>query len=62
MYLLTGLLVSPDGKRWHVDGEGFYRLGKGKRIKASEADRAVMECVQNDIASDAFAKAVLEHY
>lgn len=61
-YLLTGLLVSPDGKRWHVDGEGFYRLGKGKRIKAAEVDRAVMECVQNDIASDPFAKAVLAHY
>lgn len=62
VYLLTGLLVSPDGKRWHVDGEGFYRLGKGKRVKATEVDQAVMQCVSRDIASDAFAKVVLAHY
>lgn len=61
-YLLTGLLVTSDGTRWHVDGEGSYRLGKGKRIKAEDVDRAVMECVRRDIASDAFAKAVLAHY
>ena len=61
-YLLTGLLVTPDGKRWHSDGDGSYRVGKGKRVKASEVDRAVMQCVSRDIASAAFAKVVLAHY
>lgn len=61
-YLLPGLLVTPDGKRWHVDGEGFYRVGKGRRIKAAEVDRAVLDVVARDIAGDAFADAVLEHY
>ena len=61
-YLLPGLLVTPDGKRWHVDGEGFYRVGKGRRIKSAEVDRAVLDVVARDIAGDAFAGAVLEHY
>ncbi len=61
-YLLTGLLVTPDGQRWHADGQGSYRLGKGKRINAAEVDRAVLDCVQADIAGEAFARAVLEHY
>ena len=61
-YLLAGLLVTPDGQRWHNDGAGSYRLGKGKRIKAAEVDRAVLECVQADIVGDEFARAVLDHY
>ena len=61
-YLLTGLLLTPDGKKWHVDGEGFYRAGKGKRIKAAEVDRAVLGVIAGDIAGDAFAHALLEHY
>lgn len=61
-YLLPGLLVTPDGKRWHVDGEGFYRVGKGRRINAAEVDKAVLDVVARDIAGDAFAGAVLDHY
>jgi DNA invertase Pin-like site-specific DNA recombinase len=61
-HLLSGLLVSPDGRKWHSDGEGFYRAWKGKRIKASEVDAAVLDVVVRDISGDAFAKAVLDHY
>lgn len=61
-YLLAGLLVAPDGQKWHADGLTNYRLGKGKRIRAHEVDNAVLECVKHDIAGDAFAKAVLDHY
>lgn len=61
-YLLTGLLLTPDGRKWHVDGEGFYRAGKGKRIKAAEVDRAVVDVVAKDLAGDEFARAVLDHY
>lgn len=61
-YMLTGLLVSPDGERWWAAGAGNYRLGKGKRIKAAEVDKAVLGVIAQDIAGDAFAKAILAHY
>jgi DNA invertase Pin-like site-specific DNA recombinase len=61
-YMLTGLLVSPDGERWWAAGSGNYRLGKGKRIKAAEVDKAVLGVIARDIAGDDFAKAVLAHY
>lgn len=61
-YMLTGLLVSPDGERWWAAGAGNYRLGKGKRIKAVQVDKAVLEVIVRDIAGDDFAKAVLAHY
>lgn len=61
-HLLTGLLVTPDGAKWHVDGEGAYRAGRGKRIKAAEVDRVIADLVARDIAGDAFAQAVLDHY
>lgn len=61
-YLLSGLLVSPDGQKWHTDGAGSYRMGKGKRIKAAEVDKAVMDVIAKDIAGDDFAAAVLAHY
>lgn len=61
-YMLTGLLVSPAGERWWAAGAGNYRLGKGKRIKAAEVDKAVLGVISRDIAGDEFAKAVLAHY
>ena len=61
-YLLRGLLVTPDGTKWHTDGSGCYRAGKGKRIKASEVDTAVLAAITADLASDQFAAAVLAHY
>jgi len=30
--LLGGLLTAPDGRPWHGDGEGSYRIGKGRRL------------------------------
>lgn len=60
--MLRGLLETPDGTKWHADGEGFYRVGKGKRIKAAEVDAAVLAAIAADIASDQFAQVVLEHY
>ena len=61
-FLLTGLLFSPDGEKWHASGDGFYRLGKGRRIKAEEVDRAIMRAVARDLVSDNFAAAMLKHY
>ena len=62
VYLFAGLLKSPEGKVWHGSGDGSYRLGKGKRISATAIDEAVMQKIQQDITSDSFANAVLEHY
>lgn len=61
-YMLRGLLETPDGQKWHSDGDGAYRLGKGKRIKAAEVDATVLDAIRADIVSDVFARAVLEHY
>jgi site-specific DNA recombinase len=60
--LLSGILVSPSGQKWHSGGDGTYRLGKGKRVSAEAVDRAVLVCVEEAILSDEFARAVLEHY
>ena len=60
-YLLSGILKSPDGTAWHSDGEGSYRAGKGKRIKADVIEPAVLaQLTDNLLAHDfvaAFTKA-----
>jgi site-specific DNA recombinase len=50
--LLTGLLVSSAGEAWHSDGCGFYRLGKGPKVAAQRVERAVLERLAEDLASD----------
>ncbi len=61
-YMLTGLLIAPNGERWWAAGAGNYRLGKGKRIRAAEVDKAVLGVIAHDFAGDDFAKALLAHY
>lgn len=61
-YMLTGLLVAPNGERWWAEGQGNYRLGQGKRIRAAEVDKAVLGVIARDISGDGFAQALLEHY
>ena len=60
-YLLTGLMVSPDGESWCGDG-GAYRLGKGARIKADDVERAVVEAVIAQLMSDEMCNSIAEHY
>jgi site-specific DNA recombinase len=50
--LLTGLLVASDGAAWHSDGCGYYRLGKGPKIGAARVEKAVLEQLAQDLASD----------
>ena len=61
-YFLAGLLRHPNGESWHVDGDGSYRINKGRRISAKNVDKAVIAQVMSDIVSDDFTKAVLDHY
>lgn len=58
--LLTGLLVSPEGEPWHSDGAGYYRLGKGRRVKADRLERAVLDRVGLDLSSDVTVRRILE--
>lgn len=50
--LLSGLLETPDQAPWHSDGEGFYRVGKGKRVGAEKLEAAVLAVLTQDLASD----------
>ena len=50
--LLTGLVESADGRRWHGDGCGSYRLGKGKKISAKRLDSAVINRIEKDLSAD----------
>lgn len=58
-YLLSGLLVTPDGKGWHGDGDGSYRVGKGRRISQQAIESAVVTKLQGDMVSDAFVAELL---
>lgn len=53
-YLLTGILVAPDGRAWYGEGGGCYRAGKGKRVKQDTLERAVVERVTEDLVADSF--------
>jgi len=60
-YILTGLLVDPQGNSWRgCDGGdgGYYRLGKGKRIKAAIIEGAIIRQVAQDLQSEEFLAAV----
>jgi len=53
-YLLSGLLVTPEGKPWHGDGDNGYRVGKGRRIGQESIESAVVGMLQADMVSDVF--------
>jgi len=55
-YLLSGLLVTPEGKPYHGD-RGAYRV-RGRQVQADKVDRAVAAHVLQDLQSPAFVKAV----
>ena len=59
-YLLTGLLVTPEGKVWAGDGSGYYRIGKGRRIAARRIDTVVLDQVFSDLAADEAIERVMQ--
>ena len=61
VYLLSGLLMAPDGSPWNGDG-GAYRLGKGVRIQADSVERAIVARVVDDLQSEPMAAAIATHY
>lgn len=50
--LLTGMLQTPDGRPWHSDGCGFYRVGKGKKVQAERTEAAFLERISEDLCGD----------
>jgi site-specific DNA recombinase len=54
LYLLTGLLVTPEGKPWHSSGDGYYRAGKAKRVPRDMIEGAVLQQVTADMKSEKF--------
>lgn len=55
-YLLTGMLVTPDGKPFHGD-RGAYRT-KGRQVRADALDEAVVRHVLTDLQSASFVRSV----
>jgi DNA invertase Pin-like site-specific DNA recombinase len=53
-YLLTGLMVTPEGKAWHSSGDGYYRVGKSRRVSRETIEQAVIHQVADDMKSDKF--------
>lgn len=50
--LFAGLVRTPDGRTWHSDGCGHYRVGKGRKIAAARLESALLQQLQQDLASD----------
>lgn len=60
-YLLTGILVQPDGCAWHGDGGGrYYRAGKGRKVIAADVDQAVISKIVSDLRSESFMARLAE--
>ena len=57
-YLLTGMLLNPEGEVLHGDG-GYYRVGK-KSVKMTRVDGAVLGQITEDLQSDAFISALVK--
>lgn len=57
-YLLTGILVTPDGKAWWGNA-GNYRAGK-TNIRAESIEQALLNQVANDIRTDEFVALLTE--
>lgn len=56
-YLLTGVLLQPDGAPWYGDGGGrYYRAGKGRKVGAADIDQAVLGKIVSDFESERFAE------
>jgi hypothetical protein len=61
VYILAGLLVSPDAEPWYGDG-GSYRLGKGVRVQADNLERAILDKVTDWMQAEPTCKAIATHY
>jgi site-specific DNA recombinase len=60
-YLLTGLLVTPDGGTWHGNGAGRYRMKANRRnVPQQPLEGLVVDRVVHDLLSHEFAETLAE--
>jgi len=64
-YLLTGMLVTEDGRKWTGRYGRFYKLkgserGPGCQVRTDLVDRAVLAQIASDMRSDTFLEQLLE--
>lgn len=62
-YLLSGLLVAPDGRPWsgeHDASGTFYRLGRGPKIAAGAVESAILDLVFRDLSGPEAAAQISE--
>ncbi len=62
-YLLTGMLVTPDGQQWHGEWDkrmnaALYRVGKGKKISARRVDQVIIDQMLVELQSEDVIKLV----
>lgn len=58
-YLLSGLLVTPEGAAWHGSGDGYYRPAKGRRVPQEKIEAAVVAAIKADMVSDGFVRELV---
>ena len=58
-YLLSGLLLTPEGNAWHGNS-GYYRVGSSN-IKASALEASFLEQIALDIQSPAFSAQLVDN-
>ena len=63
-YLLTGVLVSTDGRKWEGQQQKAYRLKaneklKGRQLQSKLVDQAVIDKLISDMKSEKFIKQLL---
>ncbi len=56
-YLLSGLLVTPEGQNWMADSGKYYRV-KGRKVPFGKVDQAVLGMLVSDMRSKSFIRAL----
>ena len=60
VYLLAGLLQTPDGGSWRGDQGSYYRVGsRGPRILCRRVDDAILERLDGDLQSDETVERII---
>lgn len=63
VYLLSGLMVAPDGAPWSGEwssGAAAYRLGRGVRVSAKAIEGAILDAIWSDLGSPTVAAHIAE--
>lgn len=56
--LLTGYLITPDGRRWTADRR-YYRLGNERYVRQADLDESVLEQIEANLRSPESVRALV---